>query len=359
MKRFWNWIFDCDQGGELGQIIRQQAIRQQIQFRQKLIKPVKTALIGSRDRRRLLVVLIIALVSVMLQESNTDLQESGKNNIVVKIIRGVFSDLESISLASAGIIFLIETRERRQQDFNELWQIIHSASGQSVSRARMQALEELNRYGTSLEGIDLSGANLSKINFNSAMLMTAVFENAQLSEANLENAKLQEANLKQSDLGRANLKGAFLRMADMRDAKLFFTECQGTDLGGANLQGIKAEMAQLQDANLRGAHLEGANLKGASLSNSYLAEACLKEANLTWANLQDADLRDANLQDACLSQANLRGTDLRGANLQGANLQWVKNLTQSQVIESKLCHHTKLPDSMSLKPNYNCREQGD
>jgi BTB/POZ domain-containing protein KCTD9 len=350
-KQIRIWIHENSRDGALGQLIQQQQLRQRKWLGRKLIRPVISALAGTRDRRRFLVVFLITLMGVIIETSakkeNSIQNGNFTKNTVTKISHIIFESLESISLASAGTIYLIETRERRKKDSNELWQIIHSARGQVVSGARKEALEDLNKDGADFKRIDLSKADLSHINLNFAKLEEVDLEDANLGEANLEGANLEIANLRGVQLGQANLQKAYLRRTDLRKAKLFQTKFQGADLGGANLQEVQGEMAYLQSVNLRGAYLQGANFQQAYLRNSFLAQAHLQRANLSWANLQNANL----------SQADLKETQLSGADLTRANLEGAKNVTETQLTYAKLCL-TRLPDGIELKSNRDCQELG-
>jgi uncharacterized protein YjbI with pentapeptide repeats len=360
-KQIRIWIHENSRDGALGQLIQQQLPRQRKWLGRKLIRPVISALAGTRDRRRFLVVFLITLMGVIIETSakkeNSIQNGNFTKNTVTKISHIIFESLESISLASAGTIYLIETRERRKKDSNELWQIIHSARGQVVSGARKEALEDLNKDGADFKRIDLSKADLSHINLNFAKLEGANLEGANLEGANLEGANLEGANLEGAELGDANLQKAYLRQTNMQKAKLFQTKFQGADLGGADLREVQGEMVYLQRSKLRGAKLQGANLKNAYLWNSFLVEAHLQGANLAWACLQNADLRQAKLQGVQLAQANLQGANLEGANLERANLEWAKHVTSAQLTQAKLCL-TRLPNGIELDSNRDCQELG-
>jgi hypothetical protein len=87
-----------------------------------------------------------------------------------------------------------------------------------------------------------------------------------------------------------------------------------------------------------------------------------QEVYLRGIQLPRARLSSANLQGAILRDTNLQRTDLRDANLQekclwNANLQEARGITQSQLIQAKLCG-TMLPDGIALDSNRDCQELG-
>jgi uncharacterized protein YjbI with pentapeptide repeats len=135
---------------------------------------------------------------------------------------------------------------------------------------------------------------------------------------------LATANLRNATLGGANLNGAILNRVHLEEA----------NLNGAYLRGADLNKAHLEKAELRGAHLEGANFNDAELKGAYL-----NGANLSGANFRYSDLRSTNLRGVILV-----GTDLSFANLQDADLRF-----------AKLCK-TKMPPTLKLNTNRNCRE---
>ncbi|MEO5335543.1 MAG: pentapeptide repeat-containing protein [Magnetospirillum sp. WYHS-4] len=107
------------------------------------------------------------------------------------------------------------------------------------------------------------------------------------------------------DLDEGSYRAAILDRANLKGAKLRFTD----------LQVIRAD-----SANLEGADMEGAHMFASLLNNANLKGANLPRVNLVQANLSGADLRGANLQGAILMAANLKGARLDEANLAGAHL---------------------------------------
>lgn len=292
----------------------------------------------------------------------------------------LFDNAEVIAITSAGIVFLLEGRDRKKRDHYEAWQVINSAKGQGGSGGRIQALQDLNRDDVNLEGLSASGADLSGINLRGAKLERADFRGSQLDKANLRGAKLQRANLQdanlyganleEADLTHAELQGTYLLHAHLEGAVLMLAHLEKADLGGANLKRTLGGGAHLEEAVLIFAHLDAANLATAHLERAKLRKANLTGANLRGGQLQEAELDGANLTGACLKFADLTEADLRGANLTGANLrkanleradlqsanlEGVEGLTQDQLSQAKLCR-TTLPDTLSSLSNRDCEE---
>jgi uncharacterized protein YjbI with pentapeptide repeats len=172
----------------------------------------------------------------------------------------IFDNLESIALGSAGIIFVLEAVDRQKRDHYEAWQVINSAQGQPGSGGRIQALQDLNRDGVSLEGVAAPMADLSGIDLREAKLSRANFRGAQLDNANLQGAHLWNTNLEGADLSGANLQAA----------SLWNTNLEGADLSGANLQA-----SSLTNVCLSGAYLLKTNLKECTINKWTREEIAL------------------------------------------------------------------------------------
>ena len=277
-------------------------------------------------------------------------------------------NIESFSILTAAILYLLESHQRQQKSIYEAWQVIDNAAAASVptSPARFKALQDLNENSVSLDGIYIPKVDLTNIKLTNASLKGACIQGANLTRADLSNCNLNKANLEGANLGgadltKADLRGANLSKADLRGANLTKANLCGVNLEEANLKGAflkesqlkcanlqKAKfwranlsLADLKDAKLSGGDLREANFQGANFENADLRQtsfkgAKLKEANFNGAqmggaNLRDAQLRDANLRGANLIRANLREADLFGANLEGADLRYVWKLNPTQI----------------------------
>ena len=229
--------------------------------------------IKNREGRGVLIVGLISLLGVLIKgESQTPVWET------------VFDNLDSIALASAGIIFLLEIKDRQNRDHYEAWQVINSAQGQTGSGGRIQALRDLNRDGVSLEGIAAPRAYLLEINLRGA----------KLARANLRYARLDYANLQETSLKNAHLEGAQLNFAHLEGAKLEYAHLEEAKLNSAHLEGAILENTHLERAQLNFAHLEGASLEGAELENACLFGAIFDvDTHLLNANFRKADLENA------------------------------------------------------------------
>ncbi|HEY9807807.1 MAG TPA: pentapeptide repeat-containing protein [Halomicronema sp.] len=153
----------------------------------------------------------------------------------------------SVKLIQSGIVITVviglgryfwEGSQRQKQAHYQAWMVINSALNQNSSGGRIEALQNLNKDGVSLQGLKAPEANLEGIKL----------EKAQLSGANLEKAWIKKANLNGSKLDGAWLKDANLSQTDLSGASLDGTHLYGADLKGTNLNG----------ANLNGTHLNGA-----------------------------------------------------------------------------------------------------
>lgn len=380
-----NWLSESSRGGELGRIFIDSFVRYS-----RFYNPIVQKALNSKTFRGTFIFLVIASIGVFIK---------GKPN--VPIYETIFDNLDSISLGSAGLIFLVEIKDRQKRDHYEAWQVINSSQGQTGSGGRIQALQDLNADGINLEGVaapgaDLSGVNLQGAKLNRARLGEAILSEANLQEAELENADLRgaylwKANLHKTNLKTANLQRVCLNEADLQEAILIgaifkadinddaFDLESPIDIKGAsrahlckaNLQRATLEYAQMQGAYLLDANLESADLYKADFRRAYLTRAILKgvdlrHARLNRAVLADACLENADLQEAYLLKANLhkavlKGTNLamtrmEGATLLDANLAEAKNVSQEQLEQAYLCR-TMLPDNIKLNPNRDCKTQ--
>jgi uncharacterized protein YjbI with pentapeptide repeats len=261
--------------------------------------------------------------------------------------------LPNLTILFVGVRFLLEIPQRERQAKYQAWRVVHEAHGQTVSGARIAALEDLNEQGESLVGFALErGADLSSIKLAKAKL-----QRANLNGVKLEGADLSGADLSDAELSDAELSDAFLNGADLSGASLY-----GADLSGAKLSGANLYSANLEDANLEGANLLGVKLEGASLYGAFLRSTFLRGANLHSAGLEGADLRGAfllganlrsaglegaNLSGANLHVADLSGADLRSANLEGANLEGA-NLEGANLFGALYSKKTIFPEDFNL-----------
>jgi hypothetical protein len=155
------------------------------------------------------------------------------------------SNLESFSIMTAGILFILEGGKRRQREHLEAMEMILACqkAGVRFAPARNDALELVSHAGLELHHWDLSGIDLDQLRIAGARWQGVNLSGSSLRHADLRRADLSEANLRAADLSNADLRGADLRQADLSDA-------------------------DLSQADLRGALLEGAALDGAVLSGS-------------------------------------------------------------------------------------------
>jgi uncharacterized protein YjbI with pentapeptide repeats len=107
--------------------------------------------------------------------------------------------------------------------------------------------------GRFFPSVDLRGANLVDSNWQGSFL-----QGAYLRCADLKNARFQPKVGTSGEPENTNLKDADLRNADLSGADL-----RGANLAGANLQGAKLDRAKVAGADLRGARFDDGALKKA------------------------------------------------------------------------------------------------
>jgi uncharacterized protein YjbI with pentapeptide repeats len=163
----------------------------------------------------------------------------------------------------------------KQLNIVQFRQQIEEDQGKTNSNRRIQALQQLVKWGESLNSIKLV--------------------NADLSGAYLSNADLGKADLRRANLFNADLSGAWLA---------------GSDLSGADLRGTNLIYANLFFAKLVGANLNHAFLRGTNLKSAFLLDADFRKADLRDTNLEEANLNRANLSSEQLIHAKLCKTTL-------------------------------------------------
>jgi len=169
-------------------------------------------------------------------------------------------NLEALSVATAAFLYLLEGRQRRQQQNVDAFKLIltFQQSGAKLSFARNEALEQLSDAGLWLDGLDLSGANLDGLSADGGRWRGVNLRQASLRQAHFEDADLGGCDLREADLSQGNFRHADLRGADLSGAHLSGADLSHADLRGANLQG----------ADLTGARTDGAQTDGTALPSS-------------------------------------------------------------------------------------------
>jgi hypothetical protein len=164
------------------------------------------------------------------------------------------ANVESLSIVTAAMLFLLEGKQRRLRQNSEAMEVILACqqAGVRLSFARNDALERLSAQGIWLDGLDLAGAHLDQL-----WVPYARWRQMRLHSSSLKGACLHDADLQGSDLGNADLSGADLRHADLRGANL-----RGARLHNADLRHADLLEAQLDEVDFSGARLEGARRNG-------------------------------------------------------------------------------------------------
>jgi hypothetical protein len=144
-------------------------------------------------------------------------------------------------------------------------------AGANLREAQLQGanLYQANLRGTDLTKAQLRGADLGNTNLQQAHIIEANLQGAILTEANLKGAFLNGTNLQQADLMAAILEGAQLSSADLRKSLLKLANLQSTRLCNAQLQGADIRRADFSGASLLDANLEGAFINLADFRNAY------------------------------------------------------------------------------------------
>jgi uncharacterized protein YjbI with pentapeptide repeats len=174
--------------------------------------------------------------------------------------------LIALSIAAGNWIFTIDDR-RLEREYGA-WQVIDAAAGTETSKARIIALELLNKSDARLDRLDLASADLRYIVLPEAFLWGTDLRRADLYESHLNWAVLIDANLNGAKLTRADLQGSDLFRAELNRAVLIDADLDDTHLSEADLDQSKLKGAQLRYADLTGAKLRDADLSGANLSGA-------------------------------------------------------------------------------------------
>ena len=166
-------------------------------------------------------------------------------------------NVESLSIATAACLYLLEGRKRRQRENLEAIEVIlaFQQAGAKLSFARNSALELLSEGGLWLDGLDLSGTNLDELNACGAR-----WREVNLNQVSLRNAHFEDADLGGCDLSGADLSHGHFRHADLRGANLTGADLSHADLRGADLRGASTDGVQITGTQLEGAALSGTSL---------------------------------------------------------------------------------------------------
>ena len=129
---------------------------------------------------------------------------------------GVISvaNVESLSIVTAAMLFLLEGSQRRQRENREAMELILACqeANARLCFARDDALERLNDQGIWLDGLDLNGAQLDRLRaphgrWRQVRLNGACLRGACLHDTDLQGSDLAAADLSEADLqiGRAHV----------------------------------------------------------------------------------------------------------------------------------------------------------
>jgi hypothetical protein len=212
----------------------------------------------------LLIAIVLAIETFFGAEKDCRLREAWlicqiRESVVLNIV-------ESVSILMAVLLFVLEAPDRNKKAHYDAWKVIDSAYGLKSSYARIQALQDLNEDGVSLNRLnapeaDLKGIDLETADLSNAYMSGCDLSQAKLEKANLSHAELVESNFSNSDLNCAKLTGANLSYAHFIDANLFNVDLVGASLIGANFVGANLSQAYLGDTDLGYAKLDNANLR--------------------------------------------------------------------------------------------------
>lgn len=143
--------------------------------------------------------------------------------------------------------------------------------GAELREANLQMVNfyQANLQRTILTKAQLQGADLGKANLQQANIIEANIQGAILTEAQLQGAFFNRTNLQQSDLMAANLEGAQLSSANLQKALLKLANLQSTRLCHAQLQGADIRRSDFSGASLLDANMEGAYIELADFRNAH------------------------------------------------------------------------------------------
>ncbi len=138
-----------------------------------------------------------------------------------------FSELAALILVIIGVaVFIQDLSERTKERHYAAWQVINSAQGKGGSGGRVDALQDLNDGGVSLDGVDVDGAWLQDLRLPKARMSGFSAREASLYGADLSGANLYAADLR-ANLYAADLSGAHLERADFACADLRMADLRG------------------------------------------------------------------------------------------------------------------------------------
>lgn len=277
--------------------------------------------LGSREIINICIVFCTTLTFAFLKQD----KEENYADSIVDVIR---EDLESIAIASVGVIYVLEASERRKRGIYEAWQVINSSGGQTGDGGRSEALMHLCFENELLDDVLAPNANLSEINLEKAKLSGANFENTKFTKADLTKATLKEANLRNTRLDKAILKGANLTSSILEESVL----------NGANL-----ENSDLSYANLSNTELNGVNFQKSILVMASLTKTVMLDANFEAAELAGADFRESRITDSSFRGANIEDVNFEGAILISVDFEDAIGWTEEQFSNAQYLYNVDFP----------------
>ncbi|OBQ33283.1 MAG: hypothetical protein AN487_20735 [Anabaena sp. CRKS33] len=178
-----------------------------------------------------------------------------------------------ISLAITLFKYFQEAPKRQQQDHYQAWSIINSASKQTASGGRIEALQDLNKDGVKLWNLVVDEADLSGIKLEKGQLAHTSFKNSLLECEENKCSSLRKANLYQASFYNARLSEIDLRETNLIDANFAKADLKEAQFQNANLYLANLEEAELPDAKFQGANLENTNFKNAIICGNIFDES--------------------------------------------------------------------------------------
>ncbi len=124
-------------------------------------------------------------------------QPDGLTSDFLDIISISIGNVESFSIVTAAIVYLLEAAKRKEQEHHEMFELLlaQREARASNSLGRLRALEHLSAAGLWQDDFDLHGSNLDGLRIPFSRWRGADFANTVLCQADLSGADQRDANM--------------------------------------------------------------------------------------------------------------------------------------------------------------------
>ena len=230
------------------------------------------------------------------------LEYGGKLAVVVTALVYIFSWNERKEAAENA---KRTADEAKKASHYVAWQTLNSAVGKQGNMGRLDALQDLNEDGISLQSIDLSdavfneplrltNASMPLANFHKATLMNSSFSDANLHLANFSSAIASNCDFRGADLSGASFTNAYFVRCD------FSSKLADNRHGRTLLNGSAFEFTGYRDSLDHRTGFNGCSFVGASFAVSDWRRIQFYDCNFAYANLYPLNMWGKQFQlDGC------------------------------------------------------------